>query len=302
MGTFGKLFLAPFALATLLAFACPAAVSAADPEQPSVPDQSQAAPESVTTQPKSQVPGAPAASTKPAKPVKHHTVHHNKHHAKKKTHKAAAAAHKKPVKKTPAHKKTSNVKPAHAAAKAVHTAPVHEKHVAEAKPAPVDKGVTKQKLPPVNNGPMTKTVSYDLCLGYDNCVPHRYVATWHGNNAEAKVMQKAPDGTWTAGKIDPVMAAELGRMAQSEPGSNTERALTEEEKARIADRQGKTHAELMGEVKAQNITRVKDILRDMGIHSLYDLDAYDPRLRQNGVAINAVNELAAERASGKTAP
>src|SRR5262249_39636228 len=128
---------------------------------------------------------------------------------------------------------------------------------------------------------------------YDNCIPHRYEAKIHGGEVDAKIMKETGEQGWTEAKIDPVMAADLAEMARNEPGGNMVRPLSQEEKERIADHQGKMHVDLVHAANggAANKDQIKQMLHNLKITSVEELNTYDPRLCKNDTAMEAVKEL-----------
>jgi len=298
-------------------------------EEPQPPITDPAAPESLAPMPGSAVqPSAEQAAPATAKPESLMPGHakqatHHKKTAKKKTHKASARSahhHKKLAKKSAAHhhakhKKAHKASPAKnksVAAPPKKTAPAVESATLAPVATPAEPKTTEAAPKPKTRQHMVaspaksnaaapvRTVAYNFCLGYDNCVPHKYEAVLQGNHvATSRVMQQSADGNWSEAKIDPVMAGDLNRMAATEAGGSN-RDLTPNEKERIADHQGKMHAELVGATAAgaAGKEQAKTMMRQLGITNLDQLKAYDSKLAANENAVSAVNELATEHAAG----
>lgn len=214
--------------------------------------------------------------------------------------KKAVPHHHKPAKKPgkkAARKKTH--KPADVLPSHTENSGTMESGVKSATLAPMKQEPQAMSL--ANAAAPVRTVSYNFCLGYDNCVPHKYEAVLQGNRvATSRVLAQSSDGNWAEAKIDPVMQGDLEKMAALEPGSGNSRELTAQEKAHIAAHQGKIHAELVGDANAgpSGKEQAKTLLRELGINNFAALDAYDPKLARNPVVVGAVNELADERARG----
>jgi len=190
----------------------------------------------------------------------HSSTHNKKKTASaqhKKPHHAAKTASKKSANKTTVahHPKTTNKK----SASRQHTKEVHKTAAAHkrietahapkaAKPAPVQKA----SIPEIEHRPTSlssglgnKSVAYNFCLGADNCTPTRYEMT----GGKSRIMQQDGQGQWTEAKVDPVVASDLDQMARTESNHTVVRDLTDSEKSRIADHQGKMHAQLVNDVQ-----------------------------------------------------
>ncbi|MGE3623367.1 MAG: hypothetical protein AB7H77_05805 [Bdellovibrionales bacterium] len=136
-----------------------------------------------------------------------------------------------------------------------------------------------------------KSVAYSFCLGYDNCVPHRYEAA--NGKTPATVIRQGANGNWEEVKLHPVVMSDLAKLAAGETSGHVDRPLTAQEKAHIAHNQGKMHALLIGNLKSgtPNKEEIKTALRQMNIQSVAELNDYDPKLGRHEVALQAVNEI-----------
>ncbi len=246
---------------------------------------------------------APAHAVSHKSSRKKSSSHHT--HGKKKAHKNAH--HKKSARKSSSHhhKVAKKAHKKHKKHKQTTEAPAPARHKEAAiKAVPLAKVETpkserRANVSQINPAAPVRTVSYDFCLGYDNCVPHKYEAVMQGSHvAKSRVLEQTSDGNWNESKINPVMANDLGKMAAAEQGSDDHRPLTAEEKESIADHQGKIHAQLVGELAGGSAGKdqAKTMFRELGITDQPALEAYDAKLGKNETAVEAVDELAAERA------